>query len=1069
MTDENIWKKKLEAYVHDPAEKALILLRGEGHEAGTVASLRDKLQLSEGMSAVVKNADHWAAAADRPSLPRGFQYRVNFANNPELVHPLSAERVQVDSLFDIDPKMIEAVSTDHFQSLIIRDDAGQLDYQLTFLSFWRFASLVPSADEIKSLWKVLPADTRIPDHSIWQHLDLTSALAGCIVAGDLGVISVSLGPVQSFISNARSSSDLWAGSHLISYLTWKAIQVIADRYGPDSVILPNLRGLYLVDEWLLDKAKQTGKGERWIELLGNSGVSSDYSSLSDSHPYYRATIPNRFMAMIPYSDAEELGSTIVEKVRESLRTLAMAAMEKIARAIGGLQGNYYEGQIDAQLKEFPEVNWSVAKWPKSLDNNQGVGDICSALSAATGLPKPSTFGSSLWELLNQGIDINGKPEDGDVKFYQPNPGILYPAVVDLVEIVHGSAKLQRTFDQCVQEGFRCTLCGEREWLTDVKEAISKAKEEDVRFLRIPDQQNTTEGQRSGGMWHAIAEKKPSWAKKTERLCAICTVKRLWPNIRGPLDLNVSNSMDGHVGGTDRDDAVPEDATGQLVQADGNTQNQRYVVSTYTMALVPVIRNAITTIGRDSTGQAADKLKNGLKGIREKLEQSQFSSGEAGGQVSSGLQWSAFPKQLADNLIRLGDKELTKELHLFPAVLELYRSGSDNELDNCYTELKNIGLEKVEKHTYYAILKSDGDQMGKLLSGDNVGTDNDGGHSMCYKEAFHQEICKMLESVAESNLSLKSYLEATRLSSPGRHMSISSALSTFSSKAAPYLIENVLSGKVVYSGGDDLLAFLPVDNVLPALGKLKQFYQGTKPGDQFGRNLDNVRLGSGWAMLDGQLSLCMGSKATISAGLVIAHYSYPLLAVLRELDEAERIAKSSGRNAFCIRVLKRSGGEESVVASFDPPEYQGYISDRAPATLMQHLLNLLNKKVSRRAIFIARSFLEQLSSPDPGDNERMESWRDMITSALAKQLSGDTDVGDKAPDPGGDVLKLCGDLVDLALATRSDSGSINNGYARLPNKYLSGLLGVVEFIARYQSDAVAEVLEEQGTKEVVVSR
>ena len=223
------------------------------------------------------------------------------------------------------------------------------------------------------------------------------------------------------------------------------------------------------------------------------------------------------------------------------------------------------------------------------------------------------------------------------------------------------------------------------------------------------------------------------------------------------------------------------------------------------------------------------------------------------------------------------------------------------------------------------------------------------------------------------------------------------------------------------------------------------------------------------MLGGQLSLCMGSKATISAGLVIAHYSYPLLAVLRELDEAERIAKSSGRNAFCIRVLKRSGGEESVVASFDPPEYQGYISDRAPATLMQHLLNLLNKKVSRRAIFIARSFLEQLSSPDPGDNERMESWRDMITSALAKQLSGDTDVGDKAPDPGGDVLKLCGDLVDLALATRSDSGSINNGYARLPNKYLSGLLGVVEFIARYQSDAVAEALEEQGTKEVVVSR
>ena len=471
-----------------------------------------------------------------------------------------------------------------------------------------------------------------------------------------------------------------------------------------------------------------------------------------------------------------------------------------------------------------------------------------------------------------------------------------------------------------------------------------------------------------------------------------------------------------------------------------------------MALVPFIRNAIRI------SQHPD-AKNKL--VKELKELSQYGSGESGDQAVSGSQWSAFPKKLADELKQLKDKELTRELHLFPAVLEAHRSGPKSKLDQLYHDLKKIGLGDVRKYTYYAILKSDGDRMGKLLSGGNDGTDN----NMCYGNAFHSDIYKKLKPVGDSNVDLNNYLQASRLSSPGRHMSISGALSTFSSKAAPYLIEHVLSGKVIYSGGDDLLAFLPVDDVLPALYMLKNFYQGTKVDDNSLNEFDkDVKLGNGWAMLDGQLSLCMGSKATISAGVVIAHYSHPILAVLRELDEAERTAKSSGRDAFCIRVLKRSGGEESVVASFDPPKYQVHTSDRAPAALMHDLLDQLEKRVSRRALFIARSFLEQLPPPDPRDVERMESWRDMITSALTEQLGSEM-----ASYPGTDIRQLCSDLVTLALATQSGLGSSNDGHAQPANKYLTGLLGVVEFIARYQNDVATEIPEEQDTGEAVVSQ
>ena len=58
---------------------------------------------------------------------------------------------------------------------------------------------------------LLPADTRVPDHTIWQHLDLTAAFATALQAGEgnPALLTVSFGPVQEFIAQARTTSDLW--------------------------------------------------------------------------------------------------------------------------------------------------------------------------------------------------------------------------------------------------------------------------------------------------------------------------------------------------------------------------------------------------------------------------------------------------------------------------------------------------------------------------------------------------------------------------------------------------------------------------------------------------------------------------------------------------------------------------------------------------------------------------------------------------------------------------------------------------------------------------------------------
>ena len=123
------YAKKIAAWLHDPAEKQLVLMRDkEGHEGGTSRRLRQALDLSS--SLFDKRADHLAAAADRPNWPRGDdtgrypQFEsVKFTKEPELIHPLSGECLKLGRLnLDIGVDSIKAVSQSHFESLIQDDD-----------------------------------------------------------------------------------------------------------------------------------------------------------------------------------------------------------------------------------------------------------------------------------------------------------------------------------------------------------------------------------------------------------------------------------------------------------------------------------------------------------------------------------------------------------------------------------------------------------------------------------------------------------------------------------------------------------------------------------------------------------------------------------------------------------------------------------------------------------------------------------------------------------------------------------------------------------------------------------
>ena len=152
-------------------------------------------------------------------------------------------------------------------------------WRARFFAHWR---LWPkNAAERDYRLGLLPADTRIPDHTIWNHMQIVSALAGCQHEDGSAVkpafLKVQIGPVQDFIAQARSTRDLWSGSYLLSWLMTAGLKALSGEIGPDAVVFPNLRGQPLFDlQWRDEvwKKVRIGKTTVWIHSITATGICS---------------------------------------------------------------------------------------------------------------------------------------------------------------------------------------------------------------------------------------------------------------------------------------------------------------------------------------------------------------------------------------------------------------------------------------------------------------------------------------------------------------------------------------------------------------------------------------------------------------------------------------------------------------------------------------------------------------------------------------------------------------------------------------------------------------------------
>lgn len=351
-----------------------------------------------------------------------------------------------------------------------------------------------------------------------------------------------------------------------------------------------------------------------------------------------------------------------------------------------------------------------------------------------------------------------------------------------------------------EEGEKCSLCGERQELSGRglgNPASRGAMREWWRQLRkrLGDEENSFDLQDS------------------ERLCAVCLTKRLFP-------------------------LVAQEAIGWEVG--------RYFPSTYYVGAVPWLVRAI-----GEAPQEAAKLADATRDAG-------VPRAEAGTRVPSLLD--------AVNRVTGGDDDLRRSLvrltQLDGKVFfeDALRAQDDwpevvvPQLPQLIPALRQVYDLVGKPSPFFGLLVMDGDDMGALL-----------------------------RSIPSE-----------------KHRDVSAALLDFAHQVAREVEAHL--GALVYAGGDDMLALLPVSKALDCALACRRAYQ------------------EAFAPLV-QAGVVRPARSTISAAVVFAHVKTPLTQVIADAHRLlDSVAKEEvGRDALACRVWKRGGPVLTWAQPWDAPD------------------------------------------------------------------------------------------------------------------------------------------------------
>ena len=365
--DPTFWRKKLSALMHDSPGKVLQIW--DHYQRAIELQLPDKFEDYEHFD---HRADHDSSASDRLPWPKPIRSNFDGVEN-YFRHPMGGN---APFRFDL-----------AFQSVAQAEGSGQTtrpslinedDPRGEFFARWRFWRWWASHKDPRLAF--MPAETRLPDHTIWSHLFVTSAFQGC--TGDDGIkpslLLFNLGPAQSFISEARSTRDLWSGSYLLSYLTGVAIREIALEIGPDNFLFPNLAGQPLFDLLLKDELWSqlaTSKAGNAWECFGYDNASSGEGSDRGARRLLTPSLPNRFLALVPASRAKELGEKAEAALEKAKGGIASTVQDMLLSRVPKAKDHWDEKRFEAQVDRMLSSNWQTFAWPTDIKQAEEISSL----------------------------------------------------------------------------------------------------------------------------------------------------------------------------------------------------------------------------------------------------------------------------------------------------------------------------------------------------------------------------------------------------------------------------------------------------------------------------------------------------------------------------------------------------------------------------------------------------------------------------------------------------------------------------------------------------------------------
>ena len=145
--------------------------------------------------------------------------------------------------------------------------------------------------------------------------------------GSKELLLFQMGPVQEFIAQAATVSDLWAGSYLLSDLILAGIKVIPDF--EHSLVFPNM-----------------SEGSTVIDAMETEKIPS---------------IPNRFLAFVPHGKGSKIAECVKSAIQEELNRL----------------GESLPTGSQTQIDQFLQMTWAVLEYPsgKMGDDYKAIGRL----------------------------------------------------------------------------------------------------------------------------------------------------------------------------------------------------------------------------------------------------------------------------------------------------------------------------------------------------------------------------------------------------------------------------------------------------------------------------------------------------------------------------------------------------------------------------------------------------------------------------------------------------------------------------------------------------------------------